>query len=170
LQGTADSKLNFQENGIYAIAAWVYIDTLDGAVHNFVSKCDQQYNLEDYVNDWEFAEYKSTKQWEMTRSPATAKTWTHVVGVRNQAKQYLFVNGLCVDSTIDIPVPTSSARNTSYPVMFGKSDGNQSSPGMPFLFHGILDEIRMLNRAPSVDWIKLCYMNQKQQDKLIEFK
>jgi hypothetical protein len=170
LQGTADSKLNFQENGTYAVSAWASIDTLDNMNHAIVAKSDQQYNMEIYSMDWEFAEYKSSKQWEWSRSPATAKQWTFVVGVRNGSRQYLFVNGICVDSIIKIPAVTSSDRNTGYPVMFGKTDGSAQAGGFPYYFHGALDEIRMLNVAPNADWIKLCYMNQKSQDALVEFK
>jgi hypothetical protein len=169
LPGTAQGKLNFEENGIYAISAWVYLDTLDSMNHAIVTKSDQQYNMEVFENDWEFAEYKSTKQWEWSRSPATAQQWAFVVGVRNGSSQYLFVNGSCVDSIITMPAVTSSARNTGYPVMFGKTDGSPQT-GFPYYFHGMLDEIRMLNYAPNADWIKLCYMNQKENDALVVFK
>jgi Domain of unknown function (DUF2341)/Concanavalin A-like lectin/glucanases superfamily len=169
LAGTAQGKLNFEENGVYAISAWVYADTINNLNHAMVTKSDQQYNMELCSGDWEFAEYKSSKQWELCQSPATAKKWAFVVGIRNGSRQYLFVNGMCVDSIVKIPATTSSDRNTGYSVMFGRTDGFPQN-GFPYYFHGVLDEIRMLNVAPDANWIKLCYMNQKLQDALVEFR
>jgi hypothetical protein len=166
---TAVSKLNFPENGVYTVSAWVYADSLDSAGHTFAGKGDQQYNLEMFQNNWEFAEYKSSQEWEMSTSPATAKTWTLIVGVRNQVKQYLFVNGQCVDSGVEIRTKAGADRDTSQDVMFGKIVGVSES-NFPYYFHGSLDEIRILNTAADANWVKLCYMNQKSQDALVEFK
>jgi hypothetical protein len=166
--GTATGKLNFRENGVYSISAWVYIDTLDGTSHAIADKGDQQYNLEVFQNKWEFAEYKSTQKWDMSSTQASARQWTLVTGVRNQTKQYLFVNGQCVDSMIENQFKPGVDRNTGYNVMFGKTDGD-SAADFPYYFHGRLDEIRMCNRTLNSDWIKLCYMNQKTDDQLILF-
>jgi Domain of unknown function (DUF2341)/Concanavalin A-like lectin/glucanases superfamily len=163
---TAMSNLNFPENGVYAISAWVLIDTLDGGSHAIADKGDQQCNLEVFQNKWEFAEYESAQVWEMTSAPASIKQWAFVTGGRNQMKQYLFVNGQCVDSMIENQYKPGTDRNTGYNVMFGKTDGVLATD-FPYYFHGTLDEIRMCNRAPSADWIKLCYMNQKADDQLI---
>lgn len=37
------------------------------------------------------------------------------------------------------------------------------------VFDGILDEIRIVNTQKSADWVKLCYMNQRVDDKLVVF-
>jgi hypothetical protein len=37
-------------------------------------------------------------------------------------------------------------------------------------FRGKIDEIRVMNVALNADWNKLCYMNQKAEDALIEFR
>lgn len=37
-------------------------------------------------------------------------------------------------------------------------------------FNGKIDEVRVMNIAPSPDWIRLCYMNQKAEDALVEFR
>ena len=36
-------------------------------------------------------------------------------------------------------------------------------------FNGIIDEVRVAKIAFSKDWVKLCYMNQKAQDALVEW-
>ena len=40
----------------------------------------------------------------------------------------------------------------------------------PYFFKGMVDEVRISNIALSADWIKLCYMNQRIDDKLVIFK
>jgi hypothetical protein len=163
---TTAGKLNFPENGVYAVSAWVLIDTLDGGSHAIADKGDQQYNLEVFQDKWEFAEYKSAQKWEMSSAPASIKQWTFVTGVRNQTRQYLYVNGQCVDSILENQYKPGVDRTAGYNVMFGKTDGFPALD-FPYYFHGALDEIRMHNRAVSADWIKLCYMNQKADDRLI---
>lgn len=167
MPGTAASKLNFQENGVYALCAWVYADTLDSAYHTILSKGDQQYNLEILDNSWEFAQYKDKQGWEMSQSPlpAAQKQWVHVAGVRDGARQYLYVNGQCVDSGFTT-LGNNFNRYAGYDLMIGKTNG-ATMPGFPYYFHGILDEVRIHNCALSADWIKVCYMNQKQPDALI---
>jgi Concanavalin A-like lectin/glucanases superfamily/Domain of unknown function (DUF2341) len=169
ISNTANSKLSFPENGTYAVSAWVYMDTLDGKGHAIATKGNQQYNLEMFRDKWEFAEFKTSHTWEMSSAPATSKKWTFLTGVRSQAKQYLFVDGACVDTLSEIETNNNANRNTGFNVMFGRTDG-VFEPDFPYYFHGALDEIRVLNVAPSADWVKLCYMNQKSQDALVEFK
>lgn len=36
-------------------------------------------------------------------------------------------------------------------------------------FRGMIDEVRIANEAYGPDWIKLCYMNQKEQDALVKW-
>ena len=167
MPGTAASKLSFLENGVYAISAWVYADTLDSVYQTIISKGDQQYNLEILDNGWEFAQYRDKQGWEMSQSPlpAAPKQWVHVVGVRDQTRQYLYVNGQCVDSTTTM-LNAVFSRYAGYDLMIGKTNG-ALMPDFPYYFHGVLDEIRVNSRALSADWIKSCYMNQKIPDALI---
>jgi hypothetical protein len=39
-----------------------------------------------------------------------------------------------------------------------------------YFFNGIIDEVRVSSIDLSADWIKLCFMNQRPDDKLIVFK
>jgi hypothetical protein len=39
-----------------------------------------------------------------------------------------------------------------------------------YYFGGKIDEVRVSSTALSADWIKLCYMNQKESDMLVRFK
>jgi len=167
MPGTAASKLNFPESGVYSLSAWVYADTLDSLYQTIISKGDEQYNLEILDSAWEFAEYENKAGWAMSQSPTSIMPhqWVHITGVRNQTGQYLFVNGQCVDSVITM-LGNGFSRGAGYDLMIGKTNG-VLMPGFPYYFHGIIDEIRISNRALGPDWIKLCYMNQKQPDALI---
>ena len=168
MPGTSGSKLNFPPNGVYSLSAWVNADTLDSLYQAIISKGDEQYNLEILANDWEFAEYENKTGWNMSQSPSpvSPRQWVHVAGVRNQANQYLYVNGQCVDSAISL-LGNGFSQNSGYDLMIGRTNG-VTMPGFPYYFHGVLDEIRIQRRALSPDWIKLCYMNQKMPDALLQ--
>jgi hypothetical protein len=169
MAGTAGSTLNFPENGSYTVSAWVYADTLDGDYHTIASKGDKQYNLETmaYSNNWEFAECKTTGGWEVTNSPSAAKGWTHIAGVRNGLRQYLFVNGVCADSSISLYYQDTvwCVRNTGSDFTVGKKPEESD-----FFYNGKIDEIRASSVARSPDWMRLSYMNQKAEDALVVLK
>jgi len=168
MNGTANSKLNFQKDGIYSISAWVYTDTFDLKKHSIVSKGDNQYSLGLMdSNEWEFSEYKNLSGWEATRSKAEIKTWTHVAGVRIGTKQYLYINGICTNSSFEI-YPDTDLRNTGFDVMIGRT--KSPTDKYPLFFKGSIDEVRITNKTPQQDWFKLCYMNQKEEDGLVIFK
>ena len=46
--------------------------------------------------------------------------------------------------------------------------GEQANNGLPF--RGFIDEAVVAFATRSADWIKLCYMNQQQDNKLVEFR
>jgi hypothetical protein len=163
--GTASSILNFPAQGIYSVSAWVYTDVLDSSNHIIVSKGDFQYNLEIEIgNTWGFSEFQvSPGGWDVTESPASTTTWTHLVGIRNGAKQYLYVNGICVDSTIQIN--PGSSRFSGSDLIIGRES---NSPAR--FFDGKIDEVRISRGMLSAGFIKLCYMNQKSEDALVVAK
>jgi hypothetical protein len=169
MAGTASGKLDFPENGTYLVSAWVYADTLDGIHDEIASKGWHQYFLElGSNNTWEFNVLKGGVGWENSRSPATGKVWSHVVGIRSDTSQYLFVNGTCVDSMVKIGNPTTSLRSSSDNFKIGTHTG--ATDPFTWFFKGKIDEVRVLNIAPKADWVKLCYMNQKANDALVIFK
>jgi hypothetical protein len=168
MAGTASGKLNFPEHGRYAISAWVYTDTLDTAYQRIVCKNNFQYKLQiDYFKTWSFAEYENAIGYELTNSPAISKAWVYLVGVRSGSSQYLYVNGVCTDSTI-VAQAYSALRDTTSDVTIGRSA--KTPPGDPCFFRGKIDEVRIENKAMSADWVKLEYMNQKADDALVKFK
>jgi hypothetical protein len=76
---------------------------------------------------------------------------------------HLYIDGALVDSdTMSI----HGAGGSMDAVIGGFAECLWTEPG----FDGALDEVRFEKSARSPDWIRLCYMNQKAEDKLIVFK
>jgi hypothetical protein len=167
--GTASGNLNFTRNGTYAISAWAYADTIDNQFRAIASKGDFQYNLEVIKEGyWQFAEFGDKTGWDQTTAPAASKTWVYLTGVRSGPKEYLYFNGNLADSTIGILPDTTNIRNTGLDFMIGRIR-KSSSDTTSYSYKGMIDEVRIINIAPSADWTKLCYMNQRPDDKLIVF-
>ena len=178
MNGTANSKLNFPENGVYTVSAWAYIDTLDNGFHLIVGKGNEQYFIKLKLTNptipnssmvWEFVEYHDNVGYFITNSLPSAKAWTHLAGIRNGSVQYLYVNGELVDSTVGVSA-FNVPRNTGEDVSIGKylsMPADTTGGRCPFL--GKIDEVRISNVACGSDWIKLCYMNQKEQDALVKW-
>ncbi len=175
--GTAQGRLDFGENGVYSISAWVYADTVDQLPHLVASKGHEQYYLKMMTNDslktltWENVEYHGNVGWQITECPATQKAWKYLVGVRSGAGQRLYVDGVLVDS-IPRVIAGAIPRNTSEDFSIGAYLRNityLTAEGYCY-FGGIIDEVRICNVASSADWIKLCYVNQKTPDGLVTFR
>jgi hypothetical protein len=175
MRGTASSTLNFPQHGTYSVSAWVNIDSLAGEYQMIASKGDKQYNLQfkEATKNWQFTEYQDTIGWDETSSGASARSWVYLVGVRANLKQYLYVNGVCADSGIyNLPYSPSDTtyaerhgyRNTTCNFMIGKKVDYSA-----WFFKGMIDEVRVSSTAQSRDWIKLCYMNQRNDDRLVVF-
>ena len=173
LVGTATSKLNFSDTATYSISAWVRVDRFNNQSNVIVSKQLYQYSLQ-LRNDnyWEFHNYTNSMGFESTSSAATPGIWTYVVGVRSGKNQYLFVNGYLTDmltaDTVSGAVGTMP-RITANDVFIGRLPAINNQGQVWRHFTGAIDEARISNVAYSVDWIKLCYMNQRSDDKLISF-
>jgi hypothetical protein len=176
--GTANSRLNFPESGTYSLSVWVNADSIDTLPHVIVSKGHEDYYLKlmsnaSTANQWEFVEYHDKKGWDITEDTVQArtKTWTYLVGVRNGAKQYLYRDGVFIDSTVRISLCDSARTETDNfsigrylrPATFVNYEGMCT-------FRGVIDEVRVSSTVPSADWIRLCYMNQKASDALVSFR
>jgi hypothetical protein len=165
ISNTADSKLNFPQNGRYSVSAWVSTEALDLNYHCIVSKSNQQYGLQlNNQNLWQFFEFANKRGWQSTEFPAAVKTWKYVVGVRDGSKQYLYIDGALVDSAITLAAD-GSLRFAGDNVCIGKRPGETNR-----FWSGMIDEVRICSWPHGSNWIKLCYMNQRQNDALVVFK
>jgi len=175
MKGTAGSTLNFPENGYYTVSAWVYSDTLDDKWHLIVGKSNRQYYLkqqcESTYGNWEFVEYIDKTAWEATVTRVIPRTWKYLTGVREGNRQYLYLDGLLVDGNIKPNTDTDIPRDTSEDVTIGKHLNYIDYVDQGYCFYnGIIDEVRISSVSRSADWIKLCFMNQREDDKLVRFK
>jgi hypothetical protein len=174
LSGTAQSKLSFRQYGTYTIAAWVRADSIFAGDQHIVGKGGLQYSLRikgaqsSPPSKFSFEEYVETplKGFDRRLSPVILTDWKYLVAVRNGSSAYLFVDGVCTDSTGTFYVDNvaANARDSSSDVTIGSF----SSGGLHF--SGAIDEVRLMSVPLSPDWIKLCYMNQRSDDKLMIFK
>ena len=170
--------MNFPENGFIMVCAWARLD--DGqSIACIVSKGFEQYYLRStYISVenmsspmWEFVEFSDKDKWQTLSSSASEKQWTFIVGVREGKKQFLYCNGVLVDTTLDLwPYPAN--RITSNDLYIGSFSKQSSTPLEECIFHfkGGIDEVRILNKAVNADWVKLCYMNQRTDDQLVVIK
>jgi Concanavalin A-like lectin/glucanases superfamily/Domain of unknown function (DUF2341) len=175
MKGTSGSKLNFSEDASFTVSAWVYVDTLiDSMTRMIVGKGPRQYYMKLFSSgpqkQWEFSEFVDNIGYQiLAYIPAVARSWKYLVGVREGTNQYLYLDGALVNSTISTLVATGT-RDTSNDVTIGRylPYVTESNQGYAF-FDGGIDEVRISSVSRSADWIKLCYMNQKEQDALLHY-
>lgn len=179
IPNSASGKLDIPVSGHYSVSAWVYLDSLDGASHCITSKGYEQYYLRStYIADnmvtdvarWEFVEYDGSVAPKPSQSPARSGEWVHVVGVRQENQQLLYINGE-LTARVDLPSGTIP-RSSPYDLFIGRFSSGLPSPfdqGYCY-FRGSIDELRISSRAYSENWIKLCYMNQRVDNKLVVFE
>jgi len=182
MKGTApQSRLNFPMNGHYTISVWFFHDTLaDSVTYLIAGKGEYQYFMKNFdlslstqkhERQWEFTEYHGSNTWQAaTYTPATEKEWINLVGIRDGSNQYLYVNGaLAMEGYQVIGTGQDTiSRDTTEDFTLGAflnpvPDWNQ---GYAY-FSGAIDEVDVSSLPRSADWIKLSYMNQRADDKLI---
>jgi hypothetical protein len=162
---TGDNKLNFPEKGSFSVSAWVKTNILDSSYQGILYKSNFQYGLQIRPeNNWEFFTFVENDGWENTNYTATAHTWHFLTGVRIGTQQYLYLDGTCVDSSISF-VSSTLSKDTLTHLEIGHCLNGGLEPDR--YFDGTIDEVRISRVATSPDWIKLCFMNQKEKDMLV---
>jgi hypothetical protein len=177
---SASGKLDMPQNGEYSISLWAYTDTIDTIWHAIAGKGHEQYylKLKCFGNGratWEFVEFQDKKGWVYTEDstpPAPGqKQWVYLTGVRSGSQQFFYVNGSLANNST--PLMTGNyPRNSGDNFTIGRHAREVTIPygeGWCY-FNGRIDEVRVMNIAPGPDWIRLCYMNQKVEDALVEFR
>jgi hypothetical protein len=173
---TANSKLNFPQNGSYSMSLWAYADTIDTLWHAIAGKGHEQYYMQfkcfgENRATWEFVEFEDRLGWEYTEDstpPApSSRTWVFITGVRSGSSQRLYINGEEVVDTAALmsgDYPRASGDNFTIG-RYGRSVTIPYRQGWSY-FNGKVDEVRVSGVALSADWIRLSYMNQKADDAL----
>lgn len=91
------------------------------------------------------------------------KKWTLITLRRTGGKFYLYMNGAQVSSG------SAGNRTKKVPLGFGEMTEWYTYPGEQRSWEGILDEARVMNKAMSVDWVKLDYESQRPDSKFLAF-
>jgi hypothetical protein len=178
--GTADGRLDYPENGRYSLSLWAYADSVDSFWHGIAGKGHHQYYLQykcfhDTVASWEFVEFQEGWNYSEYRTETSPqdKEWVYLTGIRDGERQYLYVNGELVADTALLNSEEVN-RNTDENFTIGCHLQYDLLPDIVPLpltfFNGKIDEVRVMDVVPDANWIKLCYMNQKQEDALVEFR
>jgi hypothetical protein len=93
------------------------------------------------------------------------RQWHHIVGVVKYPKDSVY---LFVDGTLWFASHTAFHASATDPTNSTSSMMGADGWGHSDYFYGKLDEARIEDAARSPDWIKLCYMNQKEVDALVK--
>jgi hypothetical protein len=171
MPNTATGKLDFAQNGKFSISAWVMADTLIDLQQTLVSKDKFQYFLWIDSTTWRFWEFQDRTGWIASEHPAQIKQWVLLTGVCDGSTQQLYVNGI---PTVSHSLKAdASARNTTSDLILGRAHDKAPSivekAGLCY-YKGMLDEVRITSTVQSAAWVRLCYMNQKIDERLVIFK
>jgi hypothetical protein len=162
---SASGKLNFSEDARYSVSAWVYAEKPDSTIHSIISKSNHQYGLQiSKENTWRFFDYHHKSGWQCSDAPATEKQWQFVVSVHDRTNQRIYVDGILVSEEITIRQGDDD-RITTDNICIGKRTGFTAQ-----WFNGIVDEMRIYSWPNSINWTKLCYMNQRSDNRLLFFE
>lgn len=90
-------------------------------------------------------------------------SWYYLTSTFDGDKIRLYINGVIVDSTVSIETNPLASSNPLFiggrTYVFPETDSTAMFTVNEF-FGGVIDEVRVENRARSAEWIKLCYISQ----------
>ncbi len=98
----------------------------------------------------------------------SAGTWYHAAWSWGEQGNFLYVNGVLENSVHGCVKTISGYANDE--VGRCRYDSSNVPNGSARYFFGNLDEFRIDKSVRSASWIKLCFMNQREDDRLIRFK
>ena len=180
MKNTAKGRLNFPRPGIYTFSAWVSVDSVYTPGDEMIAgKGFDQYALRIKTSTsvpgglFALHEYVGAPIYgtEIRWTPVVIRKWKYMVGIRDIAGSYLFIDGQCVDSIGTIiygggdPADTTNFSIGRCATTFAST--TNAYDHLPFC--GKVDEVRIARNRFSADWIKLSYMNQRPDDMLIRF-
>lgn len=129
--------------------------------------CDQNgYSLwYDEVKKGFRLEYRDKYAWRGipqdggTVQPMTTGEWYYLAGTFDGDRVRLYINGTLATASDSIG---SAPRASTDSLLIGSAWHLEH-------VQGVMDEVRIESLPRSDDWIKLCYMNQKEQDALVKW-
>lgn len=137
-----DSSLNLDNE--VTVEAWVKPIAVPSSGEGLASKADLSYGLTYYVNGQVYFYTYSGSHFSTTSLPTGE--WSHVVGTYDGTTRRLYVNGVLKDEDNDPGLSLSSSAKFKIGYYSG-------------YFNGLIDEVRIYNRALSEAEIKAIYQN-----------
>ena len=116
------------------------------------------YHNDSVVNDSKYAVVSSGRHLATTG-------WHHLAFSINTAThtQALYIDGVqCAVSQDVNPINYAGLGPDTYIGIHGNGK-------TIFNFIGLIDEVRVHDKAVDADWIRLCFMNQKEEDRLLSW-
>ena len=171
-----NTLLNMSARNKVTVSAWVRREGAatgnSGNVEGIAGKYKWTSNLREYClgnnATTGFAFWVSTNGTAETALSSavvpTLGTWYYVTGVMDATNMTIFVNGVQKAQTAQA---TISATTTS-PFRIGLMDDDGSNNKQ--YFNGEIDEVIVSDTNRSVDWVKLCYENQKANQTLVDLE
>ena len=90
-------------------------------------------------------------------TPVPLEQWSHLTMTWDGAKLRSYLNGVFKKDKDTV----GTILDTPYPLCIGAQKGSKQAEGF---FNSVIDEVRIYNRALSVDEILACYMQRKRKD------
>ncbi len=162
---TIPAARQFNITANITLSAWVKIDSLTTKWETIIAKGDNTYRL--HVNTASKTAYFSMSDSDTANfgyedaggtTVLSDNAWHLVTGVFDGTVMRLYVDGVL-----------ESTRNSSKPCLINNLDITigDNIPRTPRFFFGSIDEMRVLRTAVDKDWVRLCYMNQKENESLL---
>ncbi|MFA5386522.1 MAG: LamG-like jellyroll fold domain-containing protein [Candidatus Paceibacterota bacterium] len=146
------ASLNIIGNTI-SLSAWIKPNDFVASYKSIIGKRNggEAYTLETYTNgNVRFGTYgTSNAELLTTTNPLSIGGWYQVVGVYNGTNKYIYVNGILVKSV----AATGNILTSGSKVGIGSLNGN----GAIGPFNGVIDDVRIYNRALSAAEVQALY-------------
>lgn len=99
-----------------------------------------------------------------TTSVFNAGVWYHLAWIWGNGIDRIFINGQLESEASNTQLVTGSSNDEIGRAYY---DGQNIDDGGPRYFNGTIDEFRIENVYHSINWIRLCYENQKKGQELV---
>jgi hypothetical protein len=169
---TIPNEARFDLTTRFTLSVWVQVDTFTLGWQTIVAKGDNAYRLHrNGVSNEACFSLTTLDTANFGYNDLGGKkriddhSWHLVFGVFDGSMMRLYVDGnLENDSSVAFPCGTNNLNLTI------GDNRVRTLLNTPRFFNGDIDEVRVMRTAVNADWIKLCYMNQMESDKLIILK
>jgi hypothetical protein len=161
-----EAEPKFEITGDITVSAWINVAAWNTKWQAIITKGDNSWRLHRW-NENGSIEFVTEGPTLNTATQGTTNistgtnTWYYITGVYDGNNLYMYCNG--ISDTVPSPANGPDTITTAN-VMIGE---NSDSTGR--YFNGIIDEVRVEKAARNADWVRLCYMNQRQQDALVKW-